>query len=87
MEQFFNDIDDIDNNNDNNKKLISTRVSKSLRMSIWDMYAGPNKIEIKCMMCRRQVINRTQTRQWEAGHIVALDQVCEIIKWLLLDYC
>ena len=71
MEQFFNDIDDIDNNNDNNKKLISTRVSKSLRMSIWDMYAGPNKIEIKCMMCRRQVINRTQTRQWEAGHIVA----------------
>ena len=61
MQQFFQD----------NTDKRSTRVPKTLRLAIWDMYAGTNKCIIKCMMCRGVEMNRIKSKQWEAGHIVA----------------
>lgn len=53
------------------KPLESTAVSKTLRLSVWDMFAGPNKTKIKCFMCGRHELNKTQAKQWDASHIVA----------------
>jgi len=53
------------------KRKQTTRVSKTLRISIWDMYAGPNNSGMKCMTCNRVELNRTQVKSYEAGHIVA----------------
>ena len=49
----------------------STRVSKGLRLSVWDMYVGTNKTTYNCFLCGRAELHKTLTKQWEACHIVA----------------
>ncbi|MDB9801207.1 hypothetical protein OAB94_02395, partial [Flavobacteriaceae bacterium] len=52
-------------------KTTGPSVSATLRSAIWDMYAGPNKTSMKCLLCGRVEICRIRIKEWEAAHIVA----------------
>lgn len=46
-------------------------VSPTLRLAVWDMYGGCNKKTMLCPLCGKQELYKTDTRKWEAAHIVA----------------
>lgn len=53
------------------KPIESKNVSKKLREKVWEMYAGPNKKEMKCFLCNHTILKRYETAGWQGCHVVA----------------
>jgi hypothetical protein len=49
----------------------NVEVPSALRITVWEMYMGPNVHSGKCLLCGETEISRVKVKQWEAAHIVA----------------